>query len=240
MVKRQKGIEVKDGVYFGILLGEETWQSGRMHRFRKAAYPKGYRGFESSRFRSIIGYMKKEVEVKVKIDNADDLIVHLEKEGFSFGDVVEQVDTIFAKPEIVSNYKDFKHGDVVLRVRETPRESFFTLKQTQSNELDCVEKETVIEKPEEMKEAIFLMGYVQVTIVKKKRRVAKKGDYEICVDQVEKLGDFVEIEVITDNSDSDAVQKELMNFLVTFGVSGDDRVYQGYDTLLVEQEKTPL
>ena len=67
--------------------------------------------------------------------------------------------------------------------------------------------------------------------VKKIRRKAKFGGYEICLDEVERLGAFVELEKLTDDgADAAKVTEELLKTLEGFGLSREDRETRGYDT----------
>lgn len=50
----------------------------------------------------------------------------------------------------------------------------------------------------------------------------------VCLDSVENLGDFIEIEKLTDEDDGERVQEELV--LVDLCVLREDRIFLGYDT----------
>ena len=69
--------------------------------------------------------------------------------------------------------------------------------------------------------------------VTKVRQTTNVGEFEICIDEVEDLGSFIEIEKISDE-DSDAVRSELNDFLEILGVSASDEVHKGYDILIME------
>jgi len=57
---------------------------------------------------------------------------------------------------------------------------------------------------------------------------------EICLDEVENLGSFIEVEKMSDG-DSKQIQEELAEFLGLLGVSPKDRVTKGYNTLMLER-----
>lgn len=82
-----------------------------------------------------------------------------------------------------------------------------------------------------MKGAIELLGYHQAIHVVKTRTKTKYQDMEICLDEVEELGSFIEVEKIVEG-EGETVQNELFGFLETIGVSKENRVLKGYDTLL--------
>jgi adenylate cyclase class 2 len=83
------------------------------------------------------------------------------------------------------------------------------------------------------------MGYKSAVKINKVRRKAKHLGYEICVDEVEGLGTFIEVEKVTDDcEDSKEVQKELFHFLESLGVNKNDVVMRGYDTLIYLKNKS--
>ncbi|MDP3762811.1 MAG: CYTH domain-containing protein, partial [bacterium] len=56
--------------------------------------------------------------------------------------------------------------------------------------------------------------------------------YEICLDEVDRLGSFVEVETFSDDGDPEKIQEEIFKFLLSLGVKPEDRVREGYDTLV--------
>ncbi len=77
------------------------------------------------------------------------------------------------------------------------------------------------------------MGYQIANKVTKSRRTANYGDFEICIDDVERLGHFIEVEKMSDG-DVDLVRKELNDFLVSIGVPTEDETHKGYDIMAIE------
>lgn len=175
--------------------------------------------------------MRKEIEVKAKVDDLRDVRLKLETLGCSFSEPLVQDDTIFVNFDgdftkvMKTNY---------LRIRKIGSETLFTLKQPQENELDCIEKEVAISDPDEFREALELMGYHEVVQVYKTRVKTRYKDMEICLDDVKDLGTFVEVERIVDG-DGEEVQQGLFDFLQTLGVKKEDRVLNGYDTLIYKK-----
>lgn len=175
--------------------------------------------------------MRKEIEVKARVTNLEELEKKIEALGISLSEPIIQNDETFAD-NYYGNYADFQPGKNILRIRESNGEYIFTIKQSQKNELDCIERETEIIDPKEFREALLLMGYKPRVQIHKVRRKAKYKDYEICLDEVKGLGSFVEVEKITDDENADKVQDELFSFLESLGVSKDNRELHGYDTLI--------
>lgn len=170
-----------------------------------------------------------EIEVKAKVKDFD-LLIHLLKElGCILSEPIIQDDYIYNKKglDIKSGY----HDTPVLRIRKQNNKIFFTLKKNRSNELDCIEKEIEVNNDIILSEIIELLDYIKTVEVHKKRIKTNYKDYEICLDHVDDLGYFIEVEKMSDE-DGTKVQNELFDFLQTLGVSKEDRVFQGYDTLI--------
>ena len=78
---------------------------------------------------------------------------------------------------------------------------------------------------------LVFLGFRPEVKVRKTRRKGNIGGYEICLDEVEGLGAFVELEKITEE-EAGVVQGEMMKFLAGLGVDTSQRVVNGYDTLV--------
>jgi adenylate cyclase class 2 len=173
--------------------------------------------------------MKKEIEVKAEVGDLNIVKIELEKIGCVFGDPIVQEDTIFVNFD--TDFTKFMTDTNFLRIRKTKDKIFFTLKRPQSNELDSIEVETEISDADQMVEAIVHLGYHEAVKVCKTRTKTIYNDMEICLDEVREIGSFIEVEKITDG-DGEEVQDELFNFLETLGIKREDRVVNGYDTLV--------
>ncbi len=181
----------------------------------------------------------REIEVKAKLRNKEQVLHKLAELGCALSDPVSQKDTIFIKPGFTI---PLPPRVTALRIRDQGGKFIFTFKQSVSNQLDCLEKEVVIGQPQEMKEIIELLGFVEFAHVNKIRRKANYKDMEICIDEVEKLGDFIEAEIITDEASDDKVQDKLdklFEFLTSLGIQKEDQVWDGYDVLIQKLRANP-
>ena len=176
----------------------------------------------------------KEIEIKARIKNPEEVIKKLESLGCSFSDSIRQTDTVYTK--IVGNVEQYLTNDHYLRIREKSDGRFiFTFKRPLSKVvLTKTEHETEIKDAKEFEQALLQMGYQAANKVIKERRTAHIKDIEICIDEVVGLGSFIEVEKKTDQGEV-AVRKDLNSFLDTLGVSVDDQVHKGYDIMAIEQ-----
>jgi adenylate cyclase class 2 len=170
--------------------------------------------------------MKKEIEVKFKVADPGALEEALARAGSVLGAGVLQEDTIYINYD--RPFVDFKPGDIFLRIRKSNGKNIFTFKQ--GEEMKSVERETEVGSAEQLHDILTFLGFrPEVNVTKRRRKGIWKG-YEVCLDEVENLGTFIELEKITDE-DSDLVQEAMVADLHTLGVNTEDRVMNGYDTL---------
>ena len=179
--------------------------------------------------------MNKEVEVKARITESAKTKNSLVQAGFAEGETVTQDDVIFlqhgrAPTELVKD-------ELVARIR-TVNDSIhkLTIKKRTGVIAASIEHETIVENNDECLSILGMLGFNEVVRVNKTRTKYKKDSYVACVDSVEQLGDFVELEQMVDeDTDSVALQTELMQYLVEHvGVKEADRVNSTYDVMMYE------
>lgn len=179
----------------------------------------------------------REIEVKMRVKNFDETLAKLEAAGCVLGPEIHQHDTCYCFPKDKDNYNSHKNV-LGIRVRRQDKGSTFTVKRSLTTELDCLEHETEISDPDAMERALLELGLIKLLEVKKTRRKGKlapsddgRGEYELCLDRVEVLGDFIELEkMCPDETDAALVLEELLAKLETLGISRDSQEPLGYDT----------
>ncbi|MDQ2973016.1 MAG: class IV adenylate cyclase [bacterium] len=171
----------------------------------------------------------REIEIKVKVADKVTLVNRLNEVGFNLSEPIKQHDIVYGWPGAV----DSASGSVWLRIRtENDSKSIFTLKKSVIVHLDSIEHETVVEDASELEKIIIEMGYELYSDLTKIRQKAKQGNIEICLDELEGLGSFIEAEKIMElDSDHDEVVAELWELFKKLGLSTDDEVHEGYDVL---------
>jgi len=177
----------------------------------------------------------KEIEVKAKLRNRNEVIKKLAELDCRLSDPFFQSDQIFVPKHINSLPADT--GVPVLRIREAKGKFILTMKIRLTNGLDKQESETEITNPVAMKEIILAAGYKPMVAFKKERRKGKYNDWEVCVDEVEGLGSFIEVEQMSEDGNSEEIQTELFKFLQSLGVTESDREHFGYDVILYLKQK---
>jgi adenylate cyclase class 2 len=172
----------------------------------------------------------KEIEVKYRVRDTEALLVALKARGIELDDPIYQDDQAFA-PEGWS-YGDNKLGVSFVRLRTVDGAHTFTRKRPAENALSCEEHETTVADREQMHRAILAMGFYPTVRIAKTRRTAVLGDLSLCMDEVEGVGTFVELErLVPDDVPGEAVQAELAAFVAGLGVEAE-RTEETYDSLV--------
>jgi adenylate cyclase class 2 len=183
--------------------------------------------------------MNKEIEIKVKIQDSRELEKLLAKDGkFKFES--KQMDQYYTPA-----HRDFmaqKPVEEWLRVRDEEGTYSINYKKfdysNSSRANYCEEYEIKVESAEELKKILQLLDFKLLTDVDKLRKCWDLGDYEIALDTVKNLGDFVEIEYKADSSSADPkkITDEMVAFLKNVGCGEITRCYRGYPSLLLFPE----
>lgn len=177
----------------------------------------------------------REIEVKASLEDRKLFLQKAAEKGIVFGSPVIQEDTTYET--------DLPYGDSnwnIFRIRMQDGKAILTMKYKASNRSrDNHERESVVENPEQIADMLGRVGYKLGVRIRKSRQKATYEGLELCLDEIDELGSFVEVEKLTDeHADVDAVQSELWKLLSELGVDSDHRIHKGYDTLMHEHIRT--
>ena len=148
-------------------------------------------------------------------------------------EIEHQIDTVFLENSV----QDFniKTGMIVLRIRTIDDKSLITLKQRKENIIESKEVEFSIGDSIKCKQLIETLGYKEMVTIDKERTTIKYKNFNICLDEVLELGNFVEIEIVTDEENkADYYEDEILKLCGELGIDTQNRVNSHYDTMLYE------
>jgi len=177
-----------------------------------------------------------EIEIQVNVENSKPLIEFLEKNG-NFQSEKRQIDEYFSPA-----HRDFIATRPVaewLRLRNTEEKYSINYKNWHFDKNDkshyCDEFETKIENIEPAKKILAVLNFKSLVVVDKLRKIWTYNDFEIAVDSVKSLGDFVEIEYIGKDAqvNPEKVTGEMIDFLKKIGCGKITRNYVGYPFLML-------
>jgi adenylate cyclase class 2 len=180
-----------------------------------------------------------EIEVKVKTKDSDSVIRQLEAAGCVFSPPVEQDDVTYATTK--ESMDAFIRSKIFVRIRQvTDGDTIFTVKYDDQRHvlgMAATEHEVKVDSASELEQMLLLMGLKRIVRVKKIRRKTKYKEYEICVDDVEELGSYMEIEKMAEkDADPHAIHQELVGVLESLGINLEGRVTKGYDIIMLDKE----
>lgn len=177
-----------------------------------------------------------EIEVKAVFHGTyAELLSLLEQIGAKKAQQVTQSDTLFL-PEGMK-YGDLVPGMPVMRIRDQNGQYIFNVKRKPNTELIGIEHETIVADALELAKILEAIGFKPALSLKKKRQEYVHDQVTICADEVDGLGVFIEVEkLIDDESQAENELVHLWRFLGTLGVKEEDKIKNGYDTLIYRKQ----
>lgn len=184
----------------------------------------------------------REIEIKIRVNpvrseatkEVKDMMVlanKLSEMGCVFSEPVRQHDINYTLKGSRNEFKGAEEGDIMMRIRREEGRTELNLKQQRSGESDNLEYETEVSDAEQVHQMLLLLNWYPTVEVKKTRQKGKLGEYSICLDRVEQLGDFMEIEkLVGEGADPAEVREELFGVLAKLGFTPADEETRGYDT----------
>jgi adenylate cyclase class 2 len=169
-----------------------------------------------------------ELEVKAPCRDLAGLEGRLRAMGARRIEELEQVDVYYSHPA-----RDFAASDEALRLRRENARSMITYKGPKLDRDTKMREEVELEVEDLERMALLLerVGFRPVRRVAKRRTVYAVGLVHICLDRVEGLGDFVEMEYTGD--DLDAGKGKILELKQALGLEGNER--RSYLELLMEK-----
>ncbi len=172
-----------------------------------------------------------EIEIQVNIENSKLLIEFLEKNA-DFQSENHQIDQYFSPAH--RNFLEPRPMHEWLRLRDSNGKYSINYKNWHFDDTGRSyygdEHESKIEDLKQVKEILEALDFKMCVEVDKLRKIWICKDYEVAVDSVRELGDFVEIEYKGNdkNADPKKITEEMINFLKEIGVGEIKRNYVGY------------
>ncbi len=177
-----------------------------------------------------------EVEIKIRVD-LDEAEKRLKNNGFSLDTQVKETDIYFD-----NDTGDIRGNDTALRIRTVEHSdsgsstSYITFKGNRCDDVSMTrpEYETYVGHSTEMVKILESLGYKPVEpAVVKDRIVYVNGSITACIDRVEGLGGFLELEVMTNKDTKDAALNRLWAMLEALGYNRSDTTTVSYLTMLL-------
>jgi adenylate cyclase class 2 len=176
-----------------------------------------------------------EIEIKFKVDDIEKFKKDIINKGCTLSEVLNQSDTIY-----LFDLNDTLKGPdkVVVRIRNVNGKSELNLKRKSKIDFQAEEIEFGVEDPDKANSFLLNLGLKEWVKIEKKRVYTKYKDFNICIDDVKRLGTFVEIEIVTEESDKpEYFEKEILKAANELGIDTSNRINNFYDNMISELNK---
>jgi len=182
----------------------------------------------------------KEIEIQVKIENSAKLLDFLNSSArFQYEN--HQIDTYYCPAH--RDFLSVRPVDEWLRLRDSNGKYLITYKKWQHNtqgvSIYSDEYETPVENLDQLQKIFEVLDFKPITVVDKIRKAWRYNDYEIAIDKVKNLGDFVEIEYKGGDTSltPEQITDQMIGFLKNLNVGRIERNHVGYPFMLLFKEE---
>lgn len=182
-----------------------------------------------------------EVEQKFRVSDLSALERQLIALGATVGEDHEQVDCYYRHPT-----RDFARTDEALRLRRVGKHNYITYKGPKLDQATKTRREIEMPLPSgdagaaQAAELLAALSFDPVLEVRKHRRhlaLTWNGTpVEIALDRVAEVGQFVELELIADDSSLQSARKTIAALAAELGLSASER--RSYLEMLIESRST--
>ncbi|AZH25234.1 class IV adenylate cyclase [Haloplanus aerogenes] len=178
-----------------------------------------------------------EVELKVRADH-DAVRDRLSALDADHVGAVTQVDTYYDAP-----HRDFAETDEALRIRREKSNDETTTRVTYKGPLvereskTRREVETGVEDGDHLDDILGSLGFTPAAVVEKERDRYTLDGYTVTLDTVSEVGEFVEIERETPESELETVRERAIERLRDLGLDPDAQIRTSYLGLLLDSSE---
>jgi adenylate cyclase, class 2 len=172
--------------------------------------------------------MSFEVEQKFAVTDLADLRDRLRKAGVQWQGQVCQADHYFAHPA-----RDFAQTDEALRIRQSDTRTFVTYKGPKIDATTKTRREIELPLPDgqtvadDWQRLLDALGFTPVACVRKRRHkgtlVWQQAAIDIALDDVDGVGQFVELEREADEETLDVARQQILSLAEHLGLSDAQR-----------------
>ena len=176
-----------------------------------------------------------EVEIKVEVKNRGDVEAALYELGFVKRKMLRETDTYF------DTFEDIvRTNDHALRVRTSEnltsgeKHHSITYKGPKLDKISMTrqELETEIADADVMKQLLNALGYVKMYSVTKTRQYFSFETVTACIDAVNDLGEFLELEMVVSETERACALEHIIELLKKIGYGKEDIIRTSYLSML--------
>ncbi len=174
-----------------------------------------------------------EMELKALLKNKSQVMKKLEKCGCEWVLVGLQEDIIYEKNDM----QQIVHTPI-FRIRKCGDQKILTLKVLEGDFDTAEELELNISDEKIMDKMLQIIGFLPKIQIVKRREITKYKGFNICIDEVEGLGDFIEVERVSDKrNDKNIIYEEIRKILLELEVEEQDLIKEKYYEMLLKKRR---
>lgn len=183
----------------------------------------------------------KEIEIQVRVEYIKPLIKFLNEKA-SFISQVHQIDKYY-----IPNHRNFlktKPIEEWLRLRDSSGKLSINYKKVHYDKIGKTlyrdEYESSIGEIPALEKIFKAIDIKEIVVVDKTRKIYSYNDYEISLDNIKGLGDFIEVEYKGNDKDAlpDNINRDMVNFLKEMGCGKITINYMGYPYQILFPKET--
>ncbi len=158
--------------------------------------------------------MSIEVEIRARIGDFDEIKGALAMIGANFVKKETQIDRIFGSNKFLDSNNMIIEGGVSARIREVNGKGKLEFKEILREKGEGVELSCDVPNTETADKILKKLDFKEAFTVEKDRETYFCDGFIICLDKVKELGNFIEIEKMTDSEEkTKAIKQECLNLL---------------------------
>lgn len=179
-----------------------------------------------------------EVEQKFRLSDPAAIVARLADHAARLSEPQLEVDRYFNHPS-----RDFAQTDEALRIRQVGETNYLTYKGPKLDSTTKTRREIEVSvapgnaTAEQFAELLIALGFRPVAEVRKHRRktmVEHRGrTIEVVFDEVDRIGQYVELEIVVEPSEVDAARQAIGSLATELGLTENER--KSYLELLLER-----
>ena len=144
-----------------------------------------------------------EVEIRARIKNRDELRKKLKEIGAIFDKTEKQVDRIFGNSMFLNSDNMIIEGGLSARIREIGDKKTLEFKEI-FRQKGGIEIEADLSAVEIGLKFLEKLKFKEAFVVSKLREIYLYDNFTICIDSVDQLGDFIEIEKMVESEENES------------------------------------
>jgi len=181
-----------------------------------------------------------EIEIKIALDEDDFYQIKKKlKKILKFVKSSHQVDEYFTPAH--RNFVKPKYPFEWLSIRNRGDKTILSYKhyypENAENKTHCDEFETEIKNTKQLEKIFFMLDFKKLVTVEKEREVyLYNNEFEISLDRVKELGNFIEIEALKIFGSVEKTREKLFEFAKSIGLDISKTDKRGYPFLLMKKK----